>query len=240
MLPTITVRTLHLSTYWLMFAMGVCAMGVLMVRRRKQYDLSVPKALLFTLLVTVFGVTGTKLLYILESWPKFTEDGLTLGGQSFFGAVFLVPALMAVFGRLFALTPGRALDACAPCGAVIVACMRFGCFMNGCCGGWEMTLGNFRFLWPTQAIESMGDFVILGLLLRMEERGTYPGRRYAVFLAAYGVLRFFVEFLRDTAKDWLYLSHGQWFAILGCLIGGASLWWESKGRSSAGQNCNLT
>lgn len=228
MLPEIYISSLNISTYWLMFAVGVFTMGVLTVRRRERYALSVPKALLFTLLLAVCGVMGTKLLYILENWREVVENGLTLGGLSFFGAVFLIPPLMAVLGLPLGLKPGWSLDACAPCVAVMIACMRVGCFLSGCCGGWEMTLGNFHFHWPTQAMESLGDFCILGLLLQMEGRDAHPGKRYAVFLVGYGLLRFFVEFLRDTPKDWLGLAHGQWFAILGGLVGAAVLLREHK------------
>ena len=223
MLPTITVGGLSISTYWLMFAVGVCSMGVLMLKRRGRYGLNGAQALLFTLLLTVCGLAGTKLLYILENWRDTMENGVTLGGQSFFGAVFLIPLLMAPLGRLFAQAPGRSLDACAPCVASIIAFMRVGCFFNGCCGGWLMEVGNLHFHWPTQAIESIGDFFVLGLLLHMEERGSHPGKRYAVFMIGYGLLRFFVEFFRDTPKDWLYLAHGQWFAAAGCLAGAAVL-----------------
>ena len=28
-----------------------------------------------------------------------------------------------------------------------------------------------------------------------------------------------LEFFRDTPKDWLYLSHGQWFSIVSAIAG---------------------
>ena len=37
-------------------------------------------------------------------------------------------------------------------------------------------------------------------------------------MLTYGVLRFFVEFLRDTPKDWVTLSHGQWFSLAAIII----------------------
>lgn len=233
MLPTITVGTASISTYWLMFAVGVCAMGVLAVRRRARYGLNVPKALLFTLLLAVCGVAGTKILYILENWREVVKNGLALGGLSFFGAVFLIPLLMPLVGLPLGLKPGQTLDTCAPCVAVMIACMRVGCFLGGCCGGWAVTVGGFRFRWPTQAMESIGDFCILGLLLQMEERDAHPGRRYAVFLVGYGILRFFMEFLRDTPKEWMGLAHGQWFAIAGVLMGGAAFLREKRAAGKA-------
>ena len=228
MMPTIIFGSVTISTYWMMFVIGLLGMGALTVCHRGWYGLTAGKAVVFTLLLAVCGLLGTKALYVLENWRETLENGLTLGGQSFFGAVFLIPPLMGLAGLLLGLKPGRSLDACAPSVAVMIACMRVGCFFNGCCGGWEASFGEVRFRWPTQAMESTGDFLILGLLLQMEGRDAHPGRRYAVFMAAYGVLRFFVEFLRDTPKDWLGLGHGQWFALLSILIGGAMLLLEKR------------
>ena len=228
MLPVISLGGLQLSSYWMMFAAGVCSMGVLMLRGRGGYGLTARRALILTLLLTVCGLAGTKLLYILENWQETLENGVTLGGQSFFGAVFLIPLLMPLGGRLLGLSPGRTLDLCAPSVASIVGFMRVGCFLNGCCGGWEAVVGEFHLRWPTQAMESIGDFLILGILLRMEEQDAHPGRRYAVFLVCYGILRFFVEFLRDTLKDWAGMGHGQWFALLSILIGGIVLFREKR------------
>ena len=102
--------------------------------------------------------------------------------------------------------------------AAIVAFMRVGCFLNGCCGGTEVSLAGFTFEWPVQVIESLGDFLVLGLILHLEESCKIPGKLYAVFLGGYGILRFFVEFLRDTEKRLLGLGDGQWLAILAILI----------------------
>lgn len=79
-------------------------------------------------------------------------------------------------------------------------------------------LGSVSFRWPTQAFEGIGDVAILMWVLGIEKRENKPGALYPYFLLSYGVLRFFVEFFRDTAKDWLYMSHGQWFSIVAILI----------------------
>lgn len=231
MLPYIVITGIWLSTYWVMFAVGVCSMGYLMFRRRRKYRFSAVQATIVTVALVVCGVVGTKLLYILENWKTVLEKGFSIsGGLSFFGAVFLVPVLMPLVGQLLKISAGQMLDICAPCGAAMVGFMRFGCFLNGCCGGWEADVCGVRFCWPTQAMESVGDFLILGFLLRMEAKGIHPGRRYAVFLVGYGVLRFFVEFLRDTPKVMLGLGNGQWLAILGALIGGLVLLQEKQTR----------
>lgn len=62
MLPTVIIGTLHISTYWTMYVLGGFSMGYLLTRHRDRYSLSVSKALLFTLLLALCGLTGAKLL----------------------------------------------------------------------------------------------------------------------------------------------------------------------------------
>ena len=221
MLPELHIFSLTISTYYFMMFVGFVFMLVLMIRRRRRYHLGVICAILFTVCIMLSGVAGCKLLFILENWG----EPITIGGFSFFGAVFLVPPLIALLGLLFRLRPGQSINASAPCVNAMVGTIRVGCFLNGCCGGWATTSG---FHWPTQAIESVGDFVILFWLLSKEENGDRI--LYFRFMLAYSILRFFIEFLRDTPKDWLALSHGQWFAVAAAIIA-VTVWrpWEKRG-----------
>ena len=218
MLPAIKIGEMVFSTYWLMFYVGVLSMGVLMVRRRDRYHLSLVKALVVTGLITFFGMVGAKMLGALQNWGEVQEKGLSAAGFSFFGAVYMVPIGLVLCSGLLKIKRTVILDAIAPCLASIVAFMRVGCFCSGCCGGWEAEMFGFRFRWPTQAVESIGDFIVLSILLQMEEKKENEGKRYAVFLMGYGILRFFVEFFRDTKKGLFGLGDGQGFAILSVMI----------------------
>lgn len=218
MLPTVTIGAWTISLYWTMFWVGVIAMGVLVVKRRKLYDLSLVGAIAATALITVFGVVGAKLLGALQNLQAVRSDGLSAAGFSFFGAVYGVPLGLMLFARPLGTTKKKILDAIAPCMAAIVAFMRVGCFLNGCCGGLEANLAGICFRWPVQAIESLGDFFVLGLILHLEEKHKAEGKLYAIFLGGYGILRFIVEFMRDTEKRLLGLGDGQWLAILAILI----------------------
>jgi len=223
MLPLIKIGPIGVSVYWLMFGIGVGSIVVLMQNRRLRYSLTRGKALLFAILITIFGLSGVKLLAVVENWQEVISKGISAAGQSFFGAVLLLPIGMMLCAKAFRMTKGSALDATAPCIASMIAIMRVGCFFEGCCGGMEAELFGFRFHWPTQAMESIGDFLILSILLQMEERNACAEKRYSVFLVGYGILRFFVEFLRDTEKMLLGLGNGQWFALIAVSIGGAIL-----------------
>jgi len=233
MLPSISLGTLKIDTYWLMLAVGAFGMFLCVLYRRKYFPLKWLGSVIFTLTLTVVGVLGAKLLFVLENLRETLENGLSAGGVSFFGSVFLILLLMPVLGRLFQMHGGQTLDLCAPCVAIMIGCMRVGCFLAGCCGGWEASIGGWHFHWPTQAMDSIGDFAILLLLLQWEEQGKQKNLLYPWFMVLYSTMRFFIEFLRDTPKDWLLLSHGQWFSLMAAAIGGSMIIAAKKKGASA-------
>ena len=189
--------------------LGALSMFLLLLLRRRQYGLSKVKAMLFCGLLLGCGIAGAKLLYFLES------GGSSFSGMSFFGSVFLVPIAMPLIGNIMGIDAGKVPDLCAPCVASIISFMRFGCFCGGCCGG---TYSSSGFRWPTQLMEGFGDLLILFGLLYVEGKGK-QGTLYPIFLVGYGVLRFFVEFLRDTSKNIFGFSNGQLFAIAAVIVG---------------------
>ncbi len=216
MLPQLNIFGVSISTYYLMMFLGFVLMLVLMLVRRKRYDMGVPKAILFTVLVMFSGVLGCKILYILENLKDTFENGFSFGGFSFFGAVFLVPLLMMAFGKLLKIPIKTSLSASAICVCAMIGTIRFGCFLNGCCGGWTAKMGDTTFTWPTQIIEAVLDFILLVWLIRQDDKG--KPNLYLKFMLHYSEYRFILEFFRDTPKDWLFLSHGQWFALIAITI----------------------
>lgn len=200
-------------------AAGAAGVFLCLLRRRSRFELRIWQCLAFTLLAVVIAFVGAKLLYNLENWGNGWSSLFYVGGLSLFGSVFLIPVLIPLAGKLLGLRPGQALDICGPCAAVMLGFVRAGCHFSGCCGGWWFRLGARSYRWPTQVMESIGAFAILGLLLQLEEEGKHQGKLYPLFMMLYGGLRFAVEFFRDTDKPWLGLGHGQWFGLTAILIG---------------------
>ena len=120
---------------------------------------------------------------------------------------------MILFGKMFRMSPGKSTDAAAICVCAMIGTIRIGCFGNGCCGGRTLASG---FTWPTQIMESIGDFAILYYLIRMEKKegqGLYPR-----FLVGYGVLRFIIEFFRVSSEGKV-LDTAHLLALLSIAIG---------------------
>ena len=213
MLPFVNIGDLTISVYWTMYAVGLISMLVWVLIRRRLYDLAIWKCIIFFLYLTILGTLGAKLLAIIEAWLKKTVTGDEIDiGFSYYGAVFLIYGVIALCSKPLSLTSEKGRDLAAVCVMSQAAFMRVGCFFNGCCGGWLCSIGQTSFHWPTQAIESICDFLIIAWLLDCENKN--KGKLYPRFMLAYGSIRFFLEFLRDTEKIYLHMSDGQWCSLI--------------------------
>lgn len=212
-LPMLQVGTFSISTYPLMICVGALGMLAYTISKRNRFGLSKIACAVFALLLTFCGIAGAKILYVLENLPESIKNGFFSGGVSFFGSVYLVPLLMPLIGRILGLKAGQTNDLCGPCVAIMIGFIRIGCLLSGCCGGRVAYIGNYYFAWPTQIIESIGDFLIFFFLLRIQQKKMQE-LLYPLFMICYSVLRFLVEFLRYEPKGFLNLSNGHWFAMI--------------------------
>lgn len=217
MFPTLQIGNATISTYWTMYAVGLVSMLVWILIRRKKYNLSVFKSIVFFLFLTALGTGGAKTLGIIESAIHYAVTGeKTDSGFSYYGAIFLIFGLIGICGLALGLKPEKSRDLASIPVMSQAAFMRVGCFLNGCCGGWLCTIGNNSFHWPTQAIESICDFAIIAWLLSCESKN--KGKLYPRFMLSYGILRFLLEFLRDSEKIYLFMSDGQWCSLIAITI----------------------
>lgn len=178
-------------------------------------------SIVMTLVVVVISFVGAKILYYLENPMDLLENGFALGGVSFFGSVYLVPVTMIFVCKVAKKSYYAVMDYISPSLMIMLAVLRIGCLVSDCCGGCAVTFaGVYVEKFPTQITECICDLLILAGLLFYERMWKNEGRLYFFIMVYYGIVRFFIEFLRDTPKDWLYMSHGQWFSIISVCVGG--------------------
>jgi phosphatidylglycerol:prolipoprotein diacylglycerol transferase len=87
-----------------------------------------------------------------------------------------------------------------------LAIARFGCFLNGCCGGkpsglpWAVTFpGSTMSVHPTQLYELALDLALFAFLLWIRKRLKHDWDLFLLSLAGYALIRFAMEFLRVHA-----------------------------------------
>jgi len=104
---------------------------------------------------------------------------------------------------------------------------RIGCMVHGCCLGRECDAAWFALndpqgvpRWPASQVEFAFNAIMLGALLVLRRKRIAPGQLFHIYLVAYGLFRFFHEFLRDTPHV-LGLFSGYQVAALAAAILGA-------------------
>jgi phosphatidylglycerol:prolipoprotein diacylglycerol transferase len=101
---------------------------------------------------------------------------------------------------------------------------RVGCYLNGCCLGhvcepsW-FTLNDIHGIarWPAVPVEFLFNALLLGVILMLRWGRIARGQLFHIYLMAYGLFRFFHEFLRDTPALLGPIS-GYQIAALGIFI----------------------
>ncbi|MCH5204521.1 MAG: prolipoprotein diacylglyceryl transferase [Oscillospiraceae bacterium] len=241
------------SSYALCALAGIftaCPLSIYYFKKRtknKNDDI----ALIFVFLFAAIGTfIGMHLLYGLtniEYWGKLTEAsdfmdflnrfGIIFGGSVFYGG--LIGGLIAggISAKVQKLSIKDVTDCGAPVAAVIHGFGRIGCFLGGCCYGveWEYGITFHNSLVesangvprvPVQLFEAGFEFALGILLFILLSKRKLYGRLLCVYLLAYPVGRFIIEFWRgDDYRGFLgglstsqLISIGIFFGTLVFLI----------------------
>lgn len=220
------------SLYWAAHIVGIIGMSTISYVRRKEIGINTVQAVLTGVLLAVFGFIGAKLLYIVENLSHVLKYGITLGGVSFFGTVFFMPLAIPLIALILRIKSKDYIDFCTPAGVLMLAFIRMGCFMQGCCGGLTIWISEKPFIFPVQLLECSLDFLLIAILFTERIRERFKHGLYFLFMGGYGTIRILMEFMRKTPKDEnmftrfavdgsvgrYVLSDGQIFSIICILI----------------------
>jgi phosphatidylglycerol:prolipoprotein diacylglycerol transferase len=173
---------------------------------------------------------GAKLVYLgAEGWLHWHDQNrwiILATGKSITGALLGGYIAVEITKRILKYdgTTGDWFAVIVPVGIMLG---RIGCFINGCCLGrvcepsW-FTLNDVNGIarWPAVPVEFLFNAVMLFLILLFRWGRIAPGQLFHIYLMAYGIFRFFHEFLRDTPQIIGPFS-GYQFAALGVAALGA-------------------
>ncbi len=184
--------------------------------------------------ITLIGaVLGAKLSVLIGDldWPRqpITDWSAALhSGRSITGALILGFLFAEIAKPLlgYKMPPNDRFAAIIP---FSIAIGRVGCFFAGCCGGvpyngWcAIADAHGVPRHPTQLYEIAFQLSIGAAFIYMVRRRILFGRLFAVYLVAYGIFRFFTEFIRDTPKTYGPLSGYQMICFVMVALGAAFL-----------------
>lgn len=229
-----------LRSYGLLIAIGIIV-GFLSIRKRaKKISLSEDDILDLLIYLIIGGLIGARFFFILTNGffhflanpiEILRSNGNGIEGLSFIGIVVAGIPITYWFARKKKINYWGLLDVLSIGTIIGYAIGRIGCFLNGCCFGLPTNSWiGFRFdpfdypRFPTQLFTSFGAFIIFFLLLRIDSNKKFYGKTFSWALILYGILTFFVEFLRAVPRfPPFYLSLNQYSTFIIVPIGIALL-----------------
>lgn len=160
------------------------------------------------LVLSLLAAKGTNYILFPELRSLPLLQGLKESGFTYYGGLLFFLASIMVF--FYLVSQGEYLvivNAIVPAIPLFHAVGRLGCFLGGCCYGYEMD-NNVHF--PVQLVESGALF---GLFLYLHRIKRY---RLPVYLGSYAIIRFSLEFLRGDDRGVLFglLSPSQEIALI--------------------------
>ncbi len=201
----------NIPIYEMCFVIGTVFMFLILKVRAGYYHYKKIQTFIIFLGLIIFGLVGAKLLFIIENLNSIKHTGIrmTLGGVSFFGALFNIPFVIILLNVIKKYDFQRLLDFCTPAGIVMITAMRFGCFLKGCCAGIQVWVNENPLILPVQLIECGFDLILLDIILVLERRKVCDKRLYIVFLCGYSFYRFLLEYIRTSKVLVLNMTNGQ-------------------------------
>lgn len=224
---------LKIPLYGIMTMLGYLAAILYCLKQRHKAGLSKDELLDIMFFIILGAVLGGKLFFILFNWDAFAASTFIEKiryGFVFFGGFIGAITAGFILARVKQLPFFKLADFFAPAIALGHAIGRIGCFLAGCCYGKishgflavkfhnpECLVPNHLHdvgLYPTQLMESFGNFILFFMLLTVFNKKHKEGAVIASYIIGYGLIRFIVEFFRgdDRGSYILGLSPSQFIA----------------------------
>ena len=180
-------------SYGAFVALGFAAAALLISRRAVKFGINKNDAVDLIVLMLVAGVIGARLLYVLlnigyYSANPFEVIDLSKGGLVWYGGFFAAIASAAIYIRQKKMGFLNTMDLVAPYIVLAQAFGRVGCFLNGCCYGFNS--------YPIQLVSSFILVIIFIILRSWQDRRRFIGEIALGYCILYSLKRFGVEFFR--------------------------------------------
>lgn len=224
---------LTIYSYGVMMALGFVAAGWLIGRELQRQDRDPDLASSFVLWAAAGGIIGARLLFIMDEWPVFVADPVSLiitgAGFVWYGGLLGGVAGVTLCIRRHQLPWLPMMDIIAPAIALGHGIGRIGCHLAG--DGdwgpptelpWGVVYSRAVVGWPhppgvavhpTPVYEMLAYFLIAALLWSRLARPHRPGSLFWSYLVLAGIARFGLEFVRVNPPLVFGLSMAQVISI---------------------------
>lgn len=193
-------------------------------------------------LALVFGFSGAVIMGQIQNFVM-SLTGLPFypSRMRIFGGLLFTPVFMYFSVKYLAGDFSLVTDIFSPGIYLLLGFSKIGCAVYGCCYGIQCTPGvSTQFeehtVFPVQLFESILCFILFGVMYFLVTKKKHrKGTAYPLSLILYGVMRFFVEFLRyyPEAERTYFFGMNFWQTVSVVTILFGIIWFIHKhlGRS---------
>ena len=235
---TLHLGPLKLNAYGLMIALGVVAAVWLMGKRADARKVTTRDEIANMAMWAVpAGVIGARLYHVATDWSRFSDNPIDIvkiwqGGLGIWGGIALGAIVGVTYFKRRGVSVAMILTCAAPALPLAQSIGRWGNWWNQELFGkpvnlpWALEVSDNTAIkagylpgttfHPTFLYESLGCLAICGALILIDRRFRLrPGMLFAVYVAMYTFMRFFIEGLRiDDAHHAGGLRLNQWTSIV--------------------------
>lgn len=231
-MPNIVIFGYEVPSYAFFVGLGlliglICFFSTIVLKEKIRGE----KAYLIVFSSLICGFIGSKILVMIENINVLFEDFSNIkyflfSGKSIVGGLIGGYIGIRLIKKKLKLENIRIGNKIAPSIAIGMAVGRIGCFLTGCCYGIETSLpigvdfGDGVNRIPTQLIEMLFCLILFGYLLykQLNDKNLVPGILFKKLVLYYFIFRFFIEFIRGTEKNILFLSVYQVICLIGIFV----------------------
>jgi phosphatidylglycerol:prolipoprotein diacylglycerol transferase len=233
--PFIVIFGFKIPAYGVMLFLATLTayFSVAYFSKREKIDFRVLENIFIVAFVA--AIIGARVFYaILDQHIGFSEFfKIWHGGVDFFGG-FTFAALAVIGGIIYYKLPFLKVGDVAAISLILAHSVgRLSCWLAGCCYGkpTDLPIGvvfpegavapSGIPLYPTQLMESTGNFIGYLVLYRLYQNKPFDGAILGTYLLWYGTERFLLEFIRGTTPPikGLGLNWNQIACLIGIALG---------------------
>jgi phosphatidylglycerol:prolipoprotein diacylglycerol transferase len=205
-------RDIKIHSYPVMVYLGL-TFGIVAGNAMANFaGLPAARVLVALVLLTVPGLVGARLLFVVANWSVYRREPWRIwrrseGGAAVQGGVVLSVVVSPPLLTALQIPFGAFWDVAAFVMLIWLIFGRFGCLLHGCCSGrpsagpLTLELPDHRGIWrrriPTQLLEAGWALLVLFGALGLFHRSPFPGALFLSALAAYGIGRIALEPMRE-------------------------------------------
>jgi phosphatidylglycerol:prolipoprotein diacylglycerol transferase len=130
-----TIGPFTIYSYGLMLGIGFILASIILTRELRRKGLDPNLGSTVTLLAIIFGIAGSKLLYLLENWSYASRDPIGMafspGGLTWYGGFILATLAIMLYVRRRRISFLSVCDAASPALMLGYGVARIGCHLSG-------------------------------------------------------------------------------------------------------------